>query len=331
MPGDGQPCQAFTRPRHVGLNSHRRIDRGWECRYNSVEFRRTYPRKGNSHNDRHTCSRQAEEANVTPSNPYAAGLEKTPANFVALSPLTFLERAAAVYPQQVAIVHGECRQTWAETYTRCRRLASALQRRGIGTGDTVSALGYNTPETFELHFGVPMSGAVLNALNTRLDAATIAFMLEHSEAKLLITDTEAAPIIRAALDLLRQAGKSILVVDVVDPLGAGRRTAGRHHLRGTAGRRRPGVCLAAARRRMVADHVELHFGDDGQSQGRGLPPPRRLPERGQQRAGLGAAETRRLSLDAADVSLQRLVFSLDDGGGGGHQRLPAPCGRQPDL
>ena len=158
---------------------------------------------------------------MTPSNPYATGLEKTPANFVPLSPLTFLERAAAVYPQQVAIVHGECRQTWAETYTRCRRLASALQRRGIGTGDTVSALGYNTPQTFELHFGVPMSGAVLNALNTRLDAATIAFMLEHSEAKLLITDTEAAPIIRGALDLLRQGGKSIVVVDVVDPFGPG--------------------------------------------------------------------------------------------------------------
>jgi fatty-acyl-CoA synthase len=158
---------------------------------------------------------------VTSSNPYAAGLEKTPANFVALSPLTFLERAAAVYPQQVAIVHGEYRQTWAETYTRCRRLASALQRRGIGAGDTVSALGYNTPQTFELHFGVPMSGAVLNALNTRLDAATIAFMLEHSEAKLLITDTEASPVIRAALDLLRQGGKSISVVDIVDPLSAG--------------------------------------------------------------------------------------------------------------
>ncbi len=158
---------------------------------------------------------------MTSSNPYAAGLEKTPANFVALSPLTFLERAAAVYPQQVATVHGEFRQTWAETYTRCRRLASALQRRGIGAGDTVSALGYNTPQTFELHFGVPMSGAVLNALNTRLDAATIAFMLEHSEAKLLITDTEASPIIRAALDLLRQGGKSISVVDIVDPLSAG--------------------------------------------------------------------------------------------------------------
>ena len=156
---------------------------------------------------------------MIPSNPYTAGLEKTAANFVALSPLTFLERAAAVYPQQVAIVHGEYRQTWAETYTRCRRLASALQRRGIGAGATVSALGYNTPQTFELHFGVPMSGAVLNALNTRLDAATIAFMLEHSEAQMLITDIEAAPIIKAALDLLRQAGKPIVVVDVVDPFG----------------------------------------------------------------------------------------------------------------
>jgi fatty-acyl-CoA synthase len=155
------------------------------------------------------------------SNAYAWGLEKTAANFVPLSPITFLERAAAVYPHQVAVVHGDRRITWAQTYSRCRQLASALRRRGIGPGDTVSALGYNTPETFELHFGVPMSGAVLNALNTRLDAATIAFMLEHCEAKVLITDTEAAPIIRGALERLGERANAILVVDVVDPLGPG--------------------------------------------------------------------------------------------------------------
>ena len=146
-------------------------------------------------------------------NPYASGLDKRPANFAPLTPLTFLERAAAVHPQRTATVHGARRTTWAETYARCRRLASALQRRGVGRGDTVSVMGFNTPETFELHFGVPMCGAVLNALNTRLDAPTIAFMLEHCEAKALITDCEAAPIIRRALELL---GRPLLVVDIVD-------------------------------------------------------------------------------------------------------------------
>ena len=155
---------------------------------------------------------------MTGNTPYASGLDKTPANFAPLTPLTFLERAAAVHPQRTATVHGARRTTWAETYARCRRLASALGRRGVGPGDTVSVMGYNTPETFELHFGVPMCGAVLNALNTRLDAATIAFMLDHCEAKVLIADSEAAPIIRRALDLL---GRPLLVVDIVDLAGAG--------------------------------------------------------------------------------------------------------------
>ena len=107
-------------------------------------------------------------------------------------------------PTTSAVVHGARRYTWAETYARSRRLASALQRRGIGAGDTVSAMAFNTPEMFELHFGVPMSGAVLNALNTRLDAGSIAFMLEHCDAKALITDTEAAPIVKAALAMLER-------------------------------------------------------------------------------------------------------------------------------
>ncbi len=236
-----------------------------------------------------------------------------------------------MYPQQVAIVHGECRQTWGETYTRSRRLASALQRRGIGAGDTVAALGYNTPQTFELHFGVPMSGAVLNALNTRLDAATIAFMLEHSEAKLLITDTEAAPIIRAALDLLRQAGKSITVVDVVDPFGPGGERLGDITYEELLAEGDPEFAWQLPADEWSPITLNYTSGTTGNPKGRRLSPPRRLSERGQQRAGLGAAETRRVPVDAADVSLQRLVFSLDDGGGRGDQRLPAPCGRQPDL
>ena len=121
-------------------------------------------------------------------NPYAMGLDPNPANFEPLTPLTFIERAATVYPHHTAVVHGAVRRDWAETYARCRRLASALQRRSIGLGDTVAAMLPNIPEMFELHFGVPMSGAVLNTLNIRLDAEAIAFMLEHGEAKVLLTD-----------------------------------------------------------------------------------------------------------------------------------------------
>jgi fatty-acyl-CoA synthase len=155
---------------------------------------------------------------MTMTSPYASGLDRNPANFAPLTPLTFLERAAAVYPHHTAVVYGERRYTWAESYARCRRLASALQRRGIGAGDTVAVMGYNTPETFELHYGVPMSGAVLNTINTRLDAATIAFILGHGEAKALVTDREAAPVIKEAL---RQFDKPILVIDIDDPLAQG--------------------------------------------------------------------------------------------------------------
>jgi fatty-acyl-CoA synthase len=149
---------------------------------------------------------------------YSAGLEKTPANYVPLSPLTFLERAAAVFPKRTAIVHGDQRFTWAETYSRCRRLASALKQMGVSKGDTVSIMGFNTPQMYEAHFGVPLTGAVLHSINTRLDAATIAFMLQHCEAKVLLTDTEASKGIRAAL---AQLDRPPLVVDIDDPLSEG--------------------------------------------------------------------------------------------------------------
>src|SRR5919198_3397707 len=117
-------------------------------------------------------------------------LEKNAANYAPLTPLSFLERAAYVYPSRVSVIHGAERYTWAETYARCRRLASALAKRGIGVGDTVAAMLPNTPAMYEAHFGVPMAGAVLNTLNTRLDADAIAFMLEHGGAKLLLADRE---------------------------------------------------------------------------------------------------------------------------------------------
>jgi fatty-acyl-CoA synthase len=150
--------------------------------------------------------------------PYETGLDKNPANFVPLSPIGFLRRSAAVYPQRTAIIHGNRRYTWREAEERCRRLASALAKRRIGRGDTVALMAPNVPEAFEAHFGVPMAGAVLNALNIRLDADTIAFILRHGEAKVLITDTEFAPVIGRAL---AQLDKKPLVIDIADPAGPG--------------------------------------------------------------------------------------------------------------
>ncbi len=155
-------------------------------------------------------------------NPYEQHLDKNAANYAPLTPLSFLERAAYVYPERPSVVHGAKRYTWKETYARCRRLASALSRRGIGLGDTVAAMLANTPEMYECHFGVPMAGAVLNTLNTRLDAEAIAFMLEHGEARLLITDKEFSATIEKAVSLSRNKP---VVIDVDDPeyAGPGRR------------------------------------------------------------------------------------------------------------
>ncbi|MFZ1426628.1 MAG: acyl-CoA synthetase [Geminicoccaceae bacterium] len=150
--------------------------------------------------------------------PYAAGLERNEANHAPLTPLSFLLRTAAVYPDRVAVVHGRQRYSYRELLERSLRLASALQRRGIGPGDTVAAMLPNIPAMLEAHHGVPMCGAVLNALNIRLDAGALAFMLEHGEAKALITDTEYAPLMREAV---QRAGRKLLVIDVDDPEGPG--------------------------------------------------------------------------------------------------------------
>ena len=144
-------------------------------------------------------------------------LPRTAANFAPLSPLGFLERTAEVYPERLAIVHGSLRQTWAQTYARCRQLASALRRSGIGKNDTVAVMLPNTPPMVEAHFGVPMAGAVLNAINTRLDPETVAFMLDHGEAKAVIVDPEFAPVMAKAL-ALRKNPAPLLVIDVEDAL-----------------------------------------------------------------------------------------------------------------
>ena len=149
---------------------------------------------------------------------YVTGLEANAANYAPLTPLTFLDWSADVYPDRLAVVHGGRRFTWAQTRERCRRLASALSARGIGRGDTVSVIAANTPEMVEAHFGIPMTGAVLNTINTRLDAATIAFILDHAQARVLITDREFSPAVAGAL---RQCEARPLVIDIDDPEYAG--------------------------------------------------------------------------------------------------------------
>ena len=151
---------------------------------------------------------------------YDQDLPRTEANFAPLTPLSFIERTAEVYPERLAIVHGDLRQSWGQTYARCRQLASALQRAGIGRGDTVAAMLPNTPPMVEAHFGVPMAGAVLNTLNTRLDAETIAFMLDHGEARAVIVDPEFAPVLARAL-ALRQRTEPLLLIETQDALFTG--------------------------------------------------------------------------------------------------------------
>ncbi|WP_112320335.1 acyl-CoA synthetase [Oceanibium sediminis] len=145
-------------------------------------------------------------------------LPRTAANHVPLTPVGFLTRTARVFPDLPAIVYGDLRRTWGETAARCTRLASALVNAGVHRGDVVAVVAHNTPELYEAHFAVPMAGAVLNAINTRLDARTIAYILDHAEAKILINDSELAPVIAEALALCKAAP---LVIDIIDPAAPG--------------------------------------------------------------------------------------------------------------
>jgi fatty-acyl-CoA synthase len=151
-------------------------------------------------------------------SPYDRDLDRNPANFQPLTPISFLARAAAVFPDHIAIVHGDLRRDYAQFYARSRRLASALAKRGIKRGDTVAVMLANTPAMLECHYGAPMTGAVLNTLNTRLDAAVVAFMLDHAEAKVLIVDREYSGVVAAALAL---ANAKPLVIDYDDPVYVG--------------------------------------------------------------------------------------------------------------
>ena len=153
---------------------------------------------------------------------FTQGLDKNPANYVAQSPLTFIERAALVYPQRPAVIHGSVTRTWSETYARCRQFASALTQHGIQRFDTVAVMLPNIPAMVEAHFAIPMTGAVLCALNTRLDASAIAFMLEHGEAKVVLIDPEFSGVMQAALAILHEKKLPLpYVIDVSDALYSG--------------------------------------------------------------------------------------------------------------
>ncbi len=154
-------------------------------------------------------------------NPYNTGLDRNPANYQPLTPLTFLERAASVFPDHTAIVHGGLRRSYAGFYARSRQLASALTDNGIERGDTVSVLLHNTPAMLERHYGVPMCDAVLHSINTRLDAAIIAFQLDHTMAKLVIVDSELMPLMKEALAL---AAVEPILIEYDDPEYDGQRT-----------------------------------------------------------------------------------------------------------
>jgi len=137
-------------------------------------------------------------------NAYDKNLDKNNANFVPLTPLSFLERAKDIYPNYEALVYEDRKYTWSEIYKRCTKFASALEKIGIGKGDTVSFLAFNTPEIFEAHYAVPMTGGVLNTINIRLDAKTIAYILEHGEAKVLVVDRQLHKEVKKALSTLKK-------------------------------------------------------------------------------------------------------------------------------
>ena len=144
-------------------------------------------------------------------NNYEANLEKNNANFIPLTPLSFLERAKDIYPNYEALVYETRSYTWTEVYIRCIKFASALEKIGIGKGDTVSVMAFNTPEIFEAHYSVPMTGAILNTINTRLDAKTVTYILNHCEAKVLIIDRQLHAVIEKALNQIK---KKPLIIDL---------------------------------------------------------------------------------------------------------------------
>ena len=248
-------------------------------------------------------------------------LRKRAANFVPLTPVSFLARAAEFFGDRIAIIHGAQRFTYRQFYARARQLAHALTKAGIKRGDTVAILAANTPAMLEAHYAAPMIGAVLNPINIRLDAPLIAFCLEHGEAKLLLADREFHATIAPALEML--GPKRPIVIDIADAETAGAPQVRQRRVRGLHRLGRPDVRLCRPRGRVGLDLPALHLRHDRQPQGRGLQPSRRLSRRTRQRADLQARPREPVSLDAADVPLLGLDLHLGRHGGRRHACVPA--------
>ncbi len=265
-------------------------------------------------------------------HPFARDLDRNAANYVPLSPVSFLERSAFVYPGKVAVRHGDAAWSYAEFDARCRRLASALARRGIGHGDTVAIIAPNVPAMLEAHYAVPALGAILNPLNIRLDARTIATCLAHGEAKVLLTDAEFAPVVRDAVGLL---GRPLLVVDLDDAEGPGHgdpaSRLGAVTYDALLAEGDPHFAWPGPAGRVGRAGAPVHVGHDGRSQGRRLSPPRCVPQRAGQRARIRADAGVGVSVDAADVPLQRLDVHVGRHRRRRHARVPAPRRACADL
>ena len=257
---------------------------------------------------------------------YDIDLDKNPANYQPLTPLSYLERAAAVFPDQVAIIHGTQRTTYRDFHARAKKLGSALAKRGISRGDTVAVLMANTPGMLEMHYGVPMTGGVLNTLNTRLDAPILAFSLDHAEAKIVITDREFSGVMKAAL---AQCKVKPLVVDYDDPeySGPGERLGNLDYetllKEGDENYQRaaPGD---------EWDAISLNYTSGTTGDPKGVV----YHHRGAALLAVGNVLTCQMKKHPvylwtpADVPLQRLVLPLVALGGGRHACLPAPGARQ---
>jgi fatty-acyl-CoA synthase len=254
---------------------------------------------------------------MTHSNIYDTNLPQTSANHEPLSPISFLRRAAEVYPDRVAVVHGEQRFKYRELYARCRQLASALVARGITAGDTVAILAPNIPAHLEAHYGVPMTGAVLNAINTRLDAAAIAFILEHGEAKVLMVDPELSDVARTAL---AECEHEIFVIDIDDVLAPQADPIGEITYESFLKTGDPSYTPPSIADEWQAIALGLHVWNDRKPKRCCDSPSWRIHERHWKYDGVGHDTTARVSVDLAHVSLQRLVFSLDD-----HSHVRHPC------
>ena len=256
-------------------------------------------------------------------HPFETGLDRTGANYVPLSPVSFLTGAARAYGNKIAVIDGERRYTYGQLLDRCTRLASALSSLGVDRLDTVAIIASNVPEMIEAHYAAPMLGAVLNPLNTRLDAATIAFSLNHGQAKVLIADSDYMPLVTEALKEIDHPITLIAIGDVRPPDFLDYEALlrdGRSELR-----------VGRSGRRMAIPLLALYLRHDRRPQRRGLSSSRRLPAGARQRRYVRPQLRLRLSLDLADVPLLWLVLPLGCRCRRRHPGLPAQSRTRGDL